>query len=216
MVSSVVKEQLAAFEFPETSTDLSSQKKVSELNRLSSLVNVFFNFIKGSFTNSAQESRTLIFQYLSNDAEGVKFIGEISKSLQQFGKSIAHFNKEFRESVMSTSRKNTITQPAPQISVEITTNTTTSGSEPTPESTAQAKEETSSSPNPTISAPYSFMSSIYKNLIEVICQLGKYANSTRTRRIPEGQYLTDTNKIVEELLNGIRNMFESVDYNDNW
>jgi hypothetical protein len=216
VISKIVKDQLVAFELPENTAELTSQKKVSELNRLASLVTVFFNFLRMSFTNSAQESRSVIFQYLANDAEGLKFISEISSSLQKFGKSIAHFNKEFRESVLSISRKNTTSQPAPQISVEITTNTSSS-TENVPATPAQPKEEsTSPSTNPPISAPYSLMSSIYKNLIEIIYQFGKTANSTRTRRIPEGQNLADTNKIAEELLNGIRMVFENVDYSDNW
>lgn len=169
-----------------------------------------------SLTNNAQESRNTIFQYLSNDPEGLKFIGEISTAMQKFGKSIAHFNKEFRESMRLVSRKNTTSQIDPQISVEITTNTS-SGVENVLETTIQPKEESSSdSKSPPISAPYSIMSSIYKNLIEIICQFGKSANSTRTRRIPDGQFLTDTNKVVEELLTGIRNVFENVDYSSNW
>lgn len=205
-----------SFEIPETSAELSLPKKISELSRLSSLVSIFFNFLRMSLTNNAQESRTTIFQYLSNDPEGLKFIGEISSALQKFGKSIAHFNKEFRESMRSVSRKNTTSQVDPQISVEITTSTS-NGVQNAPETIVPPKEEsTSDVKSSPISAPYSIMSAIYKNLIEIVCQFGKSANSTRTRRIPDGQFLIDTNKVVEELLTGIRNVFENVDYSDNW
>lgn len=191
-------------------------RKIAELNRLSSLVGIFFNFLRMSLTNNAQESRSTIFQYLSNDSDGLKFIGEISGALHKFAKSIAHFNKEFRDSMMIASRKNTTSQAAPQISVEISTNTS-SVVESISEAAVQTKEESTCYPKTAqISIPYSIMSAICKNLIEIICQFGKSANSTRTRRIPDGQYLTDTNKFVEELLIGVRKLFENVDYDDNW
>lgn len=168
-----------------------------------------------SLTTNAQDSRTIIFQYLSNDANGLKLIAEISEALQKFGKSVAHFNKEFREAVLSVSRKNTSSQLAPQLSVEITTSTSTGEGSGEATSSNQPKEEsTTVPPAPPISSAYSLLSSIYKNLIEIVCQFGRSANPTRSRRIPEN--LLDTNKIAEELLSGVRRMLENVDYEGNW
>lgn len=219
VISQIIKEQLMNFELPDNSTDLTTQSKINELGRLASLVSVFLSFLKSALASNVQEGRGIIFQYLSNDTTGVKFIGEIMEIIQKFGKSIAHFNKEFRESVLFISRKNTIAQPAPQISVEITTTTNSEEAENTTSTANLIKDEptTSSSPGPPpISAPYSSMTTIYKNLMEIVCQVGRSANPARTRRIPEGSYLTDTNKIAEELLTGVRKILENVDYGNNW
>jgi hypothetical protein len=210
--SQIIKTQLETYQLPENSEELGSQKQTSELNRLSSLVGVFSVFLKSSLPN-AHESRSLIFQYLSNDNKGLEFIGDVCAALKRFGICVARFQKEYRNSIMPPSRKNTA-QLAPQISVEITTNTF-STSNPSNSANTETEEKPKVDPNPPVPAAYSSLSNVYKQLAEIICHIGRSANSTRTRRTPETTFQTDTGKVATELFKGIKTFFEHVEESDN-